>query len=391
MKTVRNLLFIGIIVFFALGQIGRVGLGDYPIFIHLYEVPLALFTFLVIIHLGRAPLLHPRLKIIHIMAIWMFISLVISAFFYSWYETSIAVLYAFRLSWYVLFGIYVNAYISQASSQYLNYLTWIVYGLIAWFAGTMIIQYFLYSDIGNIAYLGWDPHSKRVVGLFLEPPLAATFLALSMIYLYQNKLLPIYKYISLGVLGILFILTYSRGAFLAGIVTGAYFLLRRKRWVLFGGIIGVTLLGFILLGKSNKESTNMFRTTSIQSRIRDYQEGMEIWSKNIISGIGYNHIRFEKEKYTNEKFVEDYNPSHGIASFHSSFLIIVVTTGIVGLLLSLFGCIQLWGVNAFTKPSVIFLSVISLFDNVFLHPFIILIFILMVTLSFFRTSRSFQA
>ena len=267
-----------------------------------------------------------------------------------------------------------------------------MYVLIAWFAGTMIVQYFLYPNIGNIAYLGWDPHTQRVVGLFLEPPLAAAFLGLSMIYLYQSKFLIIYRYTSIGILGMLFLLTYSRGALVAGLATLGYLLLRSMKLQLLSIIIVIILFGLVLSGKSNLESTNLFRTSSIQSRMTDYQQGVEIWSQNIISGIGYNHIRFEKETYIDEVFVEDYNPSHGIASFHSSFLIVAVTTGVIGLAIAIIGLVQLWSVNVYTKHAVIFLSIISLFDNVLLHPFILVLFALMLALNHSsRISPSSQA
>ena len=392
MKIVRNTLLVFTLIFFSLGQIGRIGIGDYPVFIHLYEVPLVLFTILLMFKFRLTPLLQSKLKILWIMAIWALISFIISLFFYSWYENAIALMYLLRLALHLLFGIYVSTYILQLSVTHLNTLRLVMYALIVWFAGTMIVQYFLYPNIGNIAYLGWDPHIQRAVGLFLEPPLAAAFLGLSMIYLYQSKLLIIYRYVSIGILGMLFLLTYSRGALVAGLATLGYLLLRSMKLQLLSIIIVIILFGLVLSGKSNLESTNLFRTSSIQSRMTDYQQGVEIWSQNIISGIGYNHIRFEKETYIDKVFVEDYNPSHGIASFHSSFLIVAVTTGVIGLAIAIIGLVQLWSVNVYTKLAVIFLSVISLFDNVFLHPFILVLFALMLVLNHSsRISPSSQA
>lgn len=392
MKTVRNTVLVFTLIFFSLGQIGRIGIGDYPVFIHLYEVPLVLFTILLMFKFRLKPLSQSKLKILWIMAIWTLISFIISLFFYSWYENVIALMYMLRLAFHLLFGMYVSTYILQLSVTHLNTLKLVMYALIAWFAGTMIVQYFLYPNIGNIAYLGWDPHIQRAVGLFLEPPLAAAFLGLSMIYLYQSKFLIIYRYTSIGILGMLFLLTYSRGALVAGLSTLGYLLLRSMKLQLLSTIIVIMLFGLVLSGKSNLESTNLFRTSSIQSRMTDYQQGVEIWSQNIISGIGYNHIRFEKETYIDEVFVEDYNPSHGISSFHSSFLIVGVTTGVIGLAIAFIGLVQLWSVNMFTKLAVIFLSIISLFDNVFLHPFILVLFALMLVLNHSsRISPSSQA
>ncbi|MDA1316811.1 MAG: O-antigen ligase family protein [bacterium] len=370
-----------LIFFFSLGQIGRIGLGDYPIFIHLYEMPLAVFTILAMFAYRLTFLKNPRLRMVHIIVVWTIMSFAFSSFFYSWYENGIALLYLLRLGMHILFGFYFWEYLSHESVLFKNRLSIAISLLIVWFTGTMLVQYVLYPNIGNIAYLGWDPHNERAVGLFLEPPLAAAFLVLSMIYLFQSKLSIIYRFLSIGILGILLLLTYSRGALVAALVTLGYILIKKMKFKQMGIIIMSALLIFVFWGKTNSESTNLFRTTSIQSRMTDYQQGVDIWSQNIISGIGYNHIRFEKEKYIDEVFVEDYNPSHGIASFHSSFLMIGVTTGVVGLVMACIILLQLSKVSVFSHLSLIFLSIISLFDNILLHPFVIVLFVFYYSLS----------
>lgn len=115
------------------------------------------------------------------------------------------------------------------------------------------------------------------------------------------------------------------------------------------------------------EGVNLLRTSTIESRLTDYDQGLKLWQKNPVFGVGYNRIRYLKPAIGEELRGE----SHAGASFHSSYLIILVTAGVVGL-----GAFAYWlwtiaKISNFTIISAIFLGVYSLFDNILLHPFIL--------------------
>ncbi|MDO8497916.1 MAG: O-antigen ligase family protein, partial [bacterium] len=143
----------------------------------------------------------------------------------------------------------------------------------------------------------------------------------------------------------------------------------KKRYMVLAIIVGFCIVVFTLLPKPYGESVNLGRLFSIQSRLSDYNEGIRIWKASPLIGIGYNRIRYVKEKTP-----EAFEANHAGASFHSSFLIILVTGGVIGLVLFLGMLYKIWGIDEFTKVAVVFISIISLTDNVLLHPFILYMF-----------------
>jgi len=356
---------------FSFGQLGRIHIPDQPIYFYIYELFMVAKIFLMGLISKREifknyNFRHPA----NYFLIWMGCSFLISLFYYSSQENSIAILYALRLLMYGVFFFYLR-YCLKLLSIRLD--RGIVYISVFIFLGS-ILQYFLYPNIGNIAYLGWDPHISRLVGVFLDPPIAAAIFFLAGWFLLSRFLRErkkIYAIFSILISFLLIVLTYSRGAFLALFGTMLFYGIFLKRYVAIAIAIMAFGLLILLIPKAQTESINLLRTTSISARLEDYQKGIEIWKKSPILGIGYNHIRFEKEKYIHKVFVESYNPSHGIASFHSSFMIVLVTGGVVGLILFLYILLDLAKKSTFMMIAIVFLSILSFFDNVLLHPFVI--------------------
>jgi len=357
--------------FFIFGQLGRIHIPDQPIYFYLYELFIAFTTIIFIFKYKRQPLKYIEKKVsLALFLLWMGASFVISLFFYSLDENIIASLYAMRLT---MYGVYITYFFHHVRSTQLKLVVPLITssGLVLLVS---ILQFFLYPDIGNIAYLGWDPHISRLVGVFLDPPIAAGMFFLSGWYLVYRAQKAKQHYLLISLLVITFILialTYSRGAFLAILSVILLFGILLKRYKIAVVMIGTIIILILLIPKAQTESINLMRTTSITARLEDYSKGFEIWKKNPIFGIGYNHIRFEKETYIDEVFVEEYNPSHGIASFHSSFMIILVTGGVGGLALFSYILFTLSRKSTYFLMSIVFLSTISLFDNVLLHSFIL--------------------
>ncbi len=371
MNRFLKILIYSTFFFFIFGQLGRIHIPDQPIYFYLYELFITLTTIIFIFKYKRQPFKNIEKKLpLSLFLLWMGVSFVISLFFYSLNENIIASLYAMRLT---MYGVYIVYLFHHVSSTKLKLVVPLIMtsGLILLVS---ILQFFLYPDIGNIAYLGWDPHISRLVGVFLDPPIAAGMFFLSGWYLVYQAQKAKRQYLLIALLVITFILivlTYSRGAFLAILSVILLFGISLKRYKMAVVMIVTIIILILLIPKAQTESINLMRTTSITARLEDYGKGFEIWQKNPIFGIGYNHIRFEKEKYIDEVFVEDYNPSHGIASFHSSFMIILVTGGVGGLALFSYILFVLSRKNTYFLMCVVFLSIISLFDNVLLHPFIL--------------------
>ncbi len=376
-------LFLTITLFlFSFGQIGRLTPFELPIYGNIYEIVLMVPLFILIEKytvpkdLRKITFLNPIL----IFCGWLFISLVASYFNYSYLQNFIATLYFARLLFYFIFLIYFYSYIEKNKTVIPYYEVILI--VISFFTIIFsLIQYFLYPNLGNIAYLGWDPHLYRLVGLFFDPPLTAAVFVLLGLFLFFSLKNNLLKILFTAGFGVLLFLTYSRGAFIALFVSILVYSFNKMKLHYASFFLIALIIGISLIPKNTSEGINLLRTSSINTRFIDYRKGITIWKeKGLFTGIGYNHIRFEKDPYEEKPIVEKYNPSHASSSFHSSFLMILVTGGVIGLVLFIWLLWNIAKINEFAFYSVIFLSVFSLFDNVLLHPFILFLFFTLISI-----------
>jgi O-antigen ligase len=233
------------------------------------------------------------------------------------------------------------------------------------------IQYFLYPDLRNLYYLGWDEHLYRMFGLFFDTSIAATIYSLFFIYfLNQEKMDKKIKIIVLFLFLTAIVLSFSRATYLVLFLTLLIYLILKKKvkFILF--FLTVFFLVLLLAPKPFGEGVNLKRQFSIISRVNDYRLALKIWKNQPIFGIGYNRIGFYKDR-SQRLF-----PSHSSFSFSSSYLIILVTGGIVGLFLFLLALFKLFLIKETGRIYLFFVYVLSLFDNIILHPFIMFLLIL---------------
>lgn len=365
------------LVLFSMGQLARISIPDKPVFFYLYELVVAIITGILVLKYRGKPFKNAVFRPVSVFFGWLFLSFFISSWFYSLEHNIVAFLYFLRLSMYFLFFPYLYHFFKSNKSS--SGFTLPLYLATLWIIFSSFIQYFLYQNLGNLAYLGWDPHLYRVVGLFFDPPITVSvFILLVIYYLLEFQKNKSWQYVLFIVpLLLLSFLTYSRGGFLGILAVCCVYILRKRNWkiVLFG--LGILVGGFLLIPKGSSEGINLLRTTSIEARISDYEKAITIWQKNPVTGIGYNHIRYEKDQYEEQLFYGPYNPSHGSTAFHSSFLVILVTGGVVGLVLYLWMLFSLARISEFMMYGIVFLSVVSVFDNVLLHPFLLFLLFLL--------------
>jgi len=372
MKERMSSLLLGIsLILVSCGQLVRISVPGYPIYFYLFEPLIAVLTITLLYgrrqNIRASVLFKPMLFFLG----FMLVSLTFSFFSYHIQENGIALLYFIRLSMYVVF-LYIFL---QKEKQATKHSTRILIGITIWIIFSSFVQYFLYPNLGNLAYQGWDPHLYRVVGLFFDPPITvAVFVLLAIHFVFKMFEEKNRKYFFLIIpLLVLSFLTYSRGGFVGVIGIATVFIVRNRNVkVFFMGAI-ILILGVFLIPKGESEGINLLRTTSISSRVYDYEKALIIFQKNPVTGIGYNHIRPEKDPYETQMYTGSFNPSHGSASFHSSFLIILVTGGIIGFALWIYFLIVVARTSSFMMYSIVFLSILSLFDNVLLHPMILVL------------------
>ena len=127
----------------------------------------------------------------------------------------------------------------------------------------------------------------------------------------------------------------------------------------------------------------LFRTFSVDTRIQNAIEGVQLWTKNPILGVGYNRIRYEKAGLG---LTGKYDVSHAASSYHSSFVTMLVAGGALGLL-GLLGMLGMLG--RISIPSfyyILFLSILSCGDNALLHPFILFLLLKLLAFEFNQSS-----
>ncbi len=261
-------------------------------------------------------------------------------------------------------------------------------GLIILIGG--FVQYFLYPNLRNLYYLGWDEHLYRLFSSFLDPNFAGAFFVLYFLFvaglffsLKEGKRVRIVVLAILGIADIIAIyLTYSRSAFMMliiGVLT--LLILRKKALVGFALIIIFVVAAFFTPKAFKTEGTNLFRVVSSEARIESAQKAITIFKENPILGVGFNSYRYAQIKYG---FLgKNGEISHAGGGTDNSFLFVLATTGVIGLLAYLF----LWGkilVTSLKKAKkgninsqILFSSSIAiLFDSLFINSLFYIFFMM---------------
>ena len=118
------------------------------------------------------------------------------------------------------------------------------------------------------------------------------------------------------------------------------------------------------------------RTKTIQARVEDYQEGWKVFASNPIFGAGYGRLRYYREQTTRLRD-EGLAESHAGASFHSSYMTLLASTGVIGLILFTFSLYLLSRKSKYLTYGVSFLAVAAIGDNVLLHPIPMILLLLL--------------
>ena len=353
MKLIKFFLVL-ILLLFPFGQLTRIHSGIAGVNLYLQDLVIgALFFYWLIDHLiKRKPFPKPpsRLPILGFILVGAF-SLLINLSRLNSSELLISFLYLLR--WSVYAGIYFIVYettlkhksmktqesrlkvedprhkMSGHKNKILNLLIW---------AGIMIavfglLQYFLYPNLRNLYYLGWDPHQYRIFGTFLDPGFTGVILVLTLILLLCFKTLKQNLRIGGAVLVFLaLLLTYSRSSYLA--MTAAIIVLvwfkKNLKFLLLPFLLLLFIVAASILPRPSGEGVKLERTSTVSARVKNYQQTLKIIRDNPVFGVGFNSLRFVKRDYDFLKN-EDWQEAHSGAGADSSLLFVLATTGVVGL------------------------------------------------------------
>lgn len=359
---------------FSFGQLGRISLLNQEINFYLYEAFMGLYFLYFFITYKFDPVLKffKKNQLILLSFLYFLFSFLLNLLRYQMKENLIAFLYLFRIIFYFTFFIYFYFHYKKRELKQIIVLRINIFVFLT--ITFSLVQYFLYPNLRNIVYLGWDPHWYRMLGVFFDSFLAAAIYGLLAIFFFYKKLI----FFSL-IFFVFIIFSFSRNIYLALIIiTILHFWLSKKFKEIFFFLI-ILLFAVFAAPKPFGESVNLKRIFTIEARLNDYKQAFAIWKKNPIFGIGYNHIGDEKKML--DQIKTNFGYSHALRGFSSSFLIVLVSGGILGLVFFVFLIKKILLINSFSFWGGLFLLLASFFDNVILHPMIIFIYFYLILLS----------
>jgi O-antigen ligase len=295
-------------------------------------------------------------------------------------------LYLIRWIAYALIYVIVNEFEPKFKQR-------IAYALLI--SGTIVVtlgylQFFLYPSLRNLYYLGWDEHLYRMFSSFLDPNFAGVFFVIFFIFvlsfvfnfLKQKSYIKTLFTLAISLATLIAIyLTYSRSALLMlAISVITYLIVKGQKKLIAVALLAIVLIIFILPKSFTTEGTNFLRAVSSEARVKTAQESLVIIQKSPIYGVGFNAYRFAANKL-GIVTGQEWQTSHGGAGTDNSFLFVLATTGIIGLIiyLNLLHRIIILGLNNLRKnkyaivliSSLAGLLISSLFINSLFYVFIL--------------------
>jgi len=262
-------------------------------------------------------------------------------------------------------------------------------------SGTIVVllgyvQFFFYPSLRNLYYLGWDEHLYRMFSSFLDPNFAGAFFVL--FFAFAVSFIPgflkkknwlqfaVASLVAVLTTGALY-LTYSRSALVMFAITVvSYLVLQKKKKLIFFALTLIILLKFILPKSFSTEGTNFLREVSSKARIKTVQEALIVIQKNPLYGVGFNAYRYAGNRL-GIVTGPSWQVSHGGAGTDNSFLFVLATTGIIGLVAYIYLLFKIVKLGLFnrkkSKYAIVFVSLLaglainSLFINSLFYVFIL--------------------
>lgn len=192
-----------------------------------------------------------------------------------------------------------------------------------------LFQYAIHPDIRSLAVSEWDPHYYRVVGNLLDPGFLGIIyvFTLILISLHERKI-NLFKWV---VVYLPFVLTYSRSSYLAYGTAMACIAFYKKSWKFLVITLALLFISLPLLPRaSDGEGVKLERTSTIQARLVNWGNSLQVVARYPVLGVGFNTYRYAQKEFGfvgGSKWLQ----SHAGAGADSSLLFAAATTGIVGL------------------------------------------------------------
>lgn len=343
MVFIQSLIQYSLLLFIFLGQLGRVNILG----VNLNLIDLALLANVALsVTAARQTVLPKFSRFIFIFLAYSWVNLAIKIIYFG-YNFVTPSLYLLRLSCLLLLFVFpmrITPRFKQAI--YLTLIANILFGL---------FQYLLWPDLTYLKAIGWDDHLNRLVSTFFDPTFTGLTYLIFLLWILRPPQVSILitTYVALA-------LTYSRSTYLALLASIGYLSLTTKKYsMVFVAllVIGTTV---IALPRRAGEGTKLERVSSINAKSTNFQEGINLFSKYPLTGIGYNNIPYFKNSSPT---------SHSLGGYDASFLNILITGGVAGAILFSIGYWQLISASPLTVQSMfVAILVHSLFANSLFYP-----------------------
>ncbi|MCQ2387068.1 MAG: O-antigen ligase family protein [Clostridia bacterium] len=341
-------------------------------------------------------------------SILSFVLLMLNKFIYSFTfsELVVALLYLFRFFYSIFLTYLVSRYICKNRRQidvlkYINKL-YIIVCFIGFFQLVFFPVAFDWYGIFEKIGVDWqgDPHINRLVSTDFDPNYLSSCLLLGVVvnfYLLKNFDLIdnkpfsskcIKRYFIFAIYIVTILLTKSRSGLVGLIISISIFLLLsvnynkiKVKYLLLAFILLFAVICLFLFSNISVfvRIRNFASDPSAKARFNSWAKGYEIMVKTYFMGIGYNFY-----PAYNSLVYDVVNTQSGMGT-DSSLELIIITTGIIGLILFSTHLIKLWKKIPNEIKSVLVASlVISNFNNLLFYslwvfPFYLIVYIFVLS------------
>lgn len=370
-NTINHLQDIFFVMLFAtasFGQLGRLSVLNSLLHIYLHEVLMVTFLVFVAFRLTFNPsvrkafiaALRPFRQLcvaIGVLIGVLCVSFIASVFNDTFLQNIVAGAYLLRLVLYFGYFLALMGLKKLLGQSLARGLTFFAFLTILF----SCIQLILYPNLRNLLYLGWDPHLGRAFGTLFDTSTAGAIFIILM-YWTQGRFQSLVSLILSFLFFLLTILSFSRANYIGLILSGVYYSSRKYRNTI---VLIILFVCFVLLIPTPKgEGGSLLRSYTITARLKNYQEAYAIIKAHPFLGVGYNKIQFQRTR----------DRGHAASAFSSSYLSILASSGLIGLGAFLYYLQSLFLVaKKMGRTIVIVCAAASLFDNVFLVNFVMLL------------------
>jgi len=386
-----NFLFYSCVAALSLGQFAVITkVGDTKLY--LFDLLVALFSVIGTLYFlirDNKFKISKFLFAFYIFNFFALISLIYNSAYLNNEELLVAFSYLLRIFFYLTAA---NVVYNQVIVKRLNLSrianVFVISGVLIALAG--FIQLVILPDFTVLdPVLGWDPHKNRLASTFFDPNYVGAYLILVMSFLVfkdffytkmEQKSKKKWHTASFIVVLLAMLLTYSRstwGMFGAGVLVYGLF---RSKWLVALSLI-IAFSAYFAVPRIQTRVTGITDPAdSAHLRLISWSNTLDIAKDNMFLGVGYN--AFKKAQIDYGYLTPDTVKEHSATGSDSSLLLVLATTGVIGLLVFISGLVFpiVKTKNLYSLVVIIPLVLESNFVNSLFYPQILFLWLILFVL-----------